>query len=149
MQTQLSGGLEPTKYHGRAKDARPSNGTAWRGRGQFSMSPYMGMHECESVPPPPSAKRGEEENTPVHVAENIVRVYPNPTNSTLTVMLSRGEDASYQFELWTSVGSLIKRQPLRDGTNNVDVTDLPAGFYTYIIHVNGTRIQSGKQVIME
>jgi hypothetical protein len=33
MQTRLSGGLEPTKYNGRAKDARPSNGTAWRGRG--------------------------------------------------------------------------------------------------------------------
>ena len=32
MKTQLSGGLEPTKYNGRAKDACPSKGIAWRGR---------------------------------------------------------------------------------------------------------------------
>lgn len=39
MKTQLSGGLAlrpssgqaPTKYYGRAKDALPSKGTAWRG----------------------------------------------------------------------------------------------------------------------
>jgi hypothetical protein len=32
MKTQLSGGLEPTKYKGRAKDARPSKRIAlsWR-----------------------------------------------------------------------------------------------------------------------
>jgi|GEM_PF-3498054 len=28
MKTQLSGGLEPTKYNGRAKDGGPSKGTA-------------------------------------------------------------------------------------------------------------------------
>jgi len=31
---QLLGELEPTKYNGRAKDARPNNGTAWRGWGK-------------------------------------------------------------------------------------------------------------------
>ena len=30
MKTQLLGGLEPTKYNGRAKVARPSKGAAWR-----------------------------------------------------------------------------------------------------------------------
>ena len=38
MKTQLSGGLEPTKYNGRAKDARPSTSIAsrWGGGERFA-----------------------------------------------------------------------------------------------------------------
>jgi hypothetical protein len=45
MQTQLSGGPEPTEYCGRAKDARPSNGTAWRER--VYPNPNKGMMTLE------------------------------------------------------------------------------------------------------
>jgi hypothetical protein len=55
MQTRLSGALEPTKYNGlpvpqvrEAKDARPSNGTAWRGRGTLSVFTLLGAKMFET-----------------------------------------------------------------------------------------------------
>ena len=51
MKTQLLGGQQPTKYNGRAKDARPSKGKAWRGWGtMFFLAISIWLVSCDTEP---------------------------------------------------------------------------------------------------
>jgi len=61
-----------------------------------------------------------------------VLVYPNPANSLLNVNLS-GYPATVMAGLYNSTGQLIMTKQLVNGTNGINVIQLPAGVYALII----------------
>ena len=69
-----------------------------------------------------------------------VLVYPNPANSILNVNLS-GYPATVTCGLYNSTGQLVQTKQLLNGTNTINVNQLPAGVYALIISEQGNTRQ--------
>lgn len=70
-----------------------------------------------------------------------IAIYPNPFSNQLSVTISNGKDA--QLELYAADGKVVKMQPLYNGTNTVNITNLPIGMYFYRI-VSSNDVYTGK-----
>jgi len=57
----------------------------------------------------------------------LVKVYPNPTSSQLTIELSEG--TSEQFMITDNTGKVLKQGAMESLKTNIDVSDLSAGMY--------------------
>ncbi len=111
------------------------------------MMPYMVEHECETPMPPPSEKRGEEDEETMAEGGRI-SLYPNPAHSSLFVELSLEDNVSAHLELYGITGNLLGRAALGSGKNTVDISAYASGLYFFKVMVNGRPEHSGKQVIM-
>jgi hypothetical protein len=76
---------------------------------------------------------------------NKVEIYPNPTQSELTVLLQRVPNASLQ--LWDIHGKLLLERTLLEGKNSVDLQQ-PNGLYLYRVQLQDGTIETGKIVII-
>ena len=63
------------------------------------------------------------ENTP---ATSTIRVYPNPTASMLVV---EGAKGSGTMDIYSLNGTLLFSQPMQEGTNTIQVSNIANGLY--------------------
>lgn len=82
--------------------------------------------------------------------EMLVRIFPNPTSSTLTFQINPPDNINdYQLVLLDNNAKDVKRQNINSSTDNVtiDVSDLSGGTYYYTICTKDRSYQSGKVII--
>lgn len=68
----------------------------------------------------------------VGVADNSIRVYPNPVEAILNVDRA-GEPEESNLTLYSSNGTVWLQKPLTESHETVDATSLPAGIYILVI----------------
>ncbi len=75
---------------------------------------------------------------PVNCSKNTVLVYPNPVIDILNinVTLQPTESTNYA-SLYDATGRLVCKKILVNGTNNMDLSNVPHGIYTLKVFING------------
>jgi len=63
-----------------------------------------------------------------------VTVYPNPVADQLYI--GNQHDAFNQVTVITSLGQVVKKEPLKKGTNKVDVSHIASGMYYLVLNGN-------------
>ena len=103
-----------------------------------------------------SSKRSSEKPKPQHLEERpvteMVKVYPNPARNELTVELLTDMESNElsRFVIYSMMGEeLLSVEWPREGNKvNIDISNLPDGFYLYRAHSDGQNVQEGKIVIL-
>jgi hypothetical protein len=75
------------------------------------------------------------------LAEKQIKIYPNPTRGQLRVEILGYEDleANSFIQVFTSNGALIYKAGNLSQTNDINLTDKPAGLYIMLINIAGER----------
>lgn len=78
-----------------------------------------------------------------------IRVFPNPGSDLLYLELEN-EGAISKVMMYNSLGSLVLSKSNFSATNNsIDISKLPSGFYTGIVHLEGGRMKAFKVAVTE
>ena len=87
---------------------------------------------------------------PKDVKPNTVRVYPNPTNTNITIEFKDVISSNAIVEIFGSMGNLVLKDYIQQGNyiKNMNVSKLNAGLYFYRITINGTKVSSDKLIIL-
>ena len=120
--------------------------------GTVDTIPYMLSHECEMAEPPASERRGQEDenlNSGLGKTDLLVSVYPNPTNSTLTISITDADqDSKFAIRILDALGVEVLNRPLSMGLTHLSVEQLGSGAYFYRVFKNSEIVFSGKQIII-
>jgi hypothetical protein len=80
--------------------------------------------------------------------ENIhpidVHLFPNPVEDVLLITIGEYVPADAYVEFYSTLGQQVHRQKAYYGHNNIDLSGLPSGVYTWRIVDRGDEIKSGK-----
>lgn len=80
--------------------------------------------------------------------QTIVKVFPNPTNNTLTFELNPPDNMNeYQLLIFDNNGQEIKREKPKGNKHSIDVSQFSNGLYFYSLHSDNKILQSGKFVL--
>jgi PKD repeat protein len=82
----------------------------------------------------------DEEN--IHPID--VHLFPNPVEDVLLVTIGEYVPADAYIEFYSTLGQQVHRQKAYFGHNNIDLSSLPSGVYTWRIVDRGDEIKSGK-----
>ncbi|HLP52095.1 MAG TPA: T9SS type A sorting domain-containing protein [Chitinophagales bacterium] len=80
-----------------------------------------------------------------NIADSNIKVYPNPATSFVTIEV---ENTS-TFAVYTLEGRLVKETTINSGKTTVDVTQLPAGVYSYQLKNTSTGTVAGGNLQIE
>jgi len=93
-------------------------------------------------------------NTAVHpipIAENMMSVYPNPSNNTVNIGITVNKSEKVTIELHTIQGKcvLVKKENLCTGDNHIrlSVKNLEAGIY--LLSLKGNSINSARKLVIK
>lgn len=79
--------------------------------------------------------------------ENIVNIYPNPFQSSITVFINEGvQITNAELHIYNIVGAELLKIALNKPLTTVDIENLPKGVYVYKVTNNKTTIQTGKLI---
>jgi len=96
------------------------------------------------------AKTDQSTNVTLEAKGRLEQNTPNPFSENTTIKYElTDKDAQAEIQIFSLTGDLLKVVPAdgRTGQVNVQVTDMPAGTYTYSLVVNGKVIDSKKMVL--
>lgn len=80
----------------------------------------------------------------IPVTDNVnVSVYPNPSSDVMYVFISKITSTTRMF-IYNMLGELIYDDHIYDTITKIDVKNLPAGIYLYVIRVSNEPIKTGK-----
>ena len=71
---------------------------------------------------------GQSENKQI---QNIVKSYPNPTNSLINLYCSSSNSKFSEIEIFNEFGVLVSKNIINAQTAQLDVRDYPCGLYFY------------------
>lgn len=74
-------------------------------------------------------------------------IYPNPTESNLTISLNQMNDAQYEYSIYSVTGVLLKKEKLFEATSTIFVNDLGSGIYIINLLEDQAKIRSSKLII--
>ncbi len=151
MQTPLSGGLEPTKYNGRAKDARPSYGTASRWRVVLDTL-YVKNPEPFSLA---SQRLAQQTNdAPLPTEATYFQAYPNPFSQELSITYNLGNDCSSgcYLRIIDVQGRIILDKALvaneGKGSLSLNMSQYENGIYFCALYSNTRLLQTEKLILL-
>ena len=72
-------------------------------------------------------------STPVIEEEDLVQLFPNPTNGELNLHYNKAVGENSFITIYGVNGNIVKTIPLRSGLNLIDTTELVKGFYLMLI----------------
>jgi len=75
------------------------------------------------------------------------KLYPNPANTNVSVVLPEANSGDIQFVMYNMVGAEVMRKTMIQGTNSVSVESLQNGVYFYSIIHNNQMIETKKLII--
>ena len=79
---------------------------------------------------------------------SVIQVFPNPVVDMIHFETDENEGAISTVMLYNSLGTLVFNRTLVSATNNsIDVSELPPGFYTGIVHLDGGKLKAFKVVV--
>jgi PKD repeat protein len=73
-----------------------------------------------------------------------VHLFPNPVEDVLLITIGEYVPADAYVEFYSTLGQQTHRQRAYYGHNNIDLSSLPSGVYTWRIVDRGDEIKSGK-----
>ncbi len=79
------------------------------------------------------------------VSENSI-IYPNPSNDYMQIKLAENIEVG-ELLIINELGQTVLKREVHKGLNNVNISELPNGFYNYILLQNKNKVTSGKLVI--
>jgi hypothetical protein len=78
-----------------------------------------------------------------------ITIYPNPSKDLLSISIPEGIETQH-LEIFSMQGTLVKRFDLNgQNTQNLDVSSINAGVYTYKIIDGHQKVHTGKIVIID
>ncbi|MBQ7697373.1 MAG: T9SS type A sorting domain-containing protein [Paludibacteraceae bacterium] len=97
---------------------------------------YNGCEHTLYWPTTPANVPQRQLSVNYNIKEFIDKIYPNPVNDIVTIRLKAKKD--YLLAIIDNTGKLVKHMILQDTINDINVSDLIPGNYTFIIsdHVN-------------
>ncbi len=78
--------------------------------------------------------------------EGNISLYPNPATNLIHVTIALQNYADYQLTIHDITGNDVFIKELLLKENEIDISNLPAGVYTYNINNNTTILKQGKLV---
>lgn len=91
------------------------------------LSSYTGIEEPSSTP-------------------NTLGIYPNPTNSTSTVVFNYSSQKSYSLSIFDTRGQLIREETISESPHQLDISELSTGMYQLVLQGPDAQIHTGKIV---
>ena len=95
------------------------------------------------------SKSAQQENGIDNITRNInytISLYPNPTQSSLTIEISNSEVQLNQVEIMDLLGKVVKKEHFTGSTKTLNIGDLKNGIYMLRIHLNNGEIVNEKVV---
>ncbi|HEV7231633.1 MAG TPA: ice-binding family protein [Bacteroidia bacterium] len=84
---------------------------------------------------------------PANAVSQVIRIYPNPFQSSTTLVLSDASLASKtEFRMYNVLGEEVMTMTLVNQTTVLETGALPSGVYFYTVSGNGKTIQSGRLI---
>lgn len=80
-----------------------------------------------------------------NITDSNIKVYPNPATSFITIEV----ESTSTFAVYTLEGRLVKETTINSGKTTVDVTQLPAGVYSYQLKNTSTGKVAGGNLQIE
>ncbi len=81
---------------------------------------------------------------PEYQLNRNISIYPNPTNGKITVSAPNGLTLPCRFDLFDISGRFVKELTMNQQEQTVDVSELPAGLYTYKLTTAKGEVFRGK-----
>lgn len=81
--------------------------------------------------------------------ESYSQVYPNPASTSVTVSFENANMEVYSFNMFNLSGQVVLTATTSESVFDIDVTELPAGLYTYRLSGSDNNIKSMGQLIVE
>ena len=73
-----------------------------------------------------------------------INVYPNPSLGRITISIPTGLSLPGRFYLFDISGRLIKELTINQQTQSIDISEIPAGLYTYKLMSNKGEVFHGR-----
>ncbi len=125
-----------------------SNGARWTdNHGDFWL--YSGVTASMSFMPSDMWKFTLNIASTVGIKEegiSTILIYPNPTDNQFSIEISSAKD-NVSFQLYNSIGSIVRYGKLADTANSISVEDLNSGIYFLQIYKDGKLMASKKVII--
>lgn len=82
------------------------------------------------------------------IENNNIQIFPNPTNSHITILLEENNSKNPSFELMDIIGKIhsVKTNSTSDLEFTMDLSNLPAGIY--LLRIKNNNIISNKKIIL-
>lgn len=81
-------------------------------------------------------------------SKNLISIYPNPTNSHLSITFPPNQNGEFEFQLFTITGKKIKIESVSHFSQSIDLQSIASGLYIYKIIDSGRVIQIDKLEII-
>ena len=97
-------------------------------------------------------KRKEEPGFRMHLARALFKVYPNPAHDYITLRYRTAEKYNrIWFVIQDASGKILMQQSLNSNDNEelINISDLSAGNYTFILYGDAKRIEVKKIAIVK
>lgn len=84
------------------------------------------------------------------INENVwsgnIKLFPNPNRGIFKIELNEKIEIP-EITIYNSIGQLVYKNPLKEGTNTVDISKFASGYYYSVISSKGEKIYSEKIII--
>jgi hypothetical protein len=89
--------------------------------------------------------QGQSRTLPPDAADRIVKFYPNPATSFITFDLQKGNEKSYDIQVYNLLGKVVYEQKNIPSRTTINLSDYSRGVYIYQLRErDGKIIESGK-----
>jgi hypothetical protein len=111
----------------------------------FNITKQQYVNTCEkgSVN---SSRRMANSNTDEAISNHSVKLYPNPSNGSIT--LQADEDVNYSLTVYNLLGELVYSSTIAH-KQTIHLTNLPSATYIVHIHNNGNLIKTERISIIQ
>jgi len=83
----------------------------------------------------------------VHQMADNVSIYPNPFNTSATIMIKEvSQMINYELRIYNVLGAEVMNTSITNQITTLETSDLPSGIYSYKLFENDKTIQSGKLI---
>jgi hypothetical protein len=79
-------------------------------------------------------------------AVRSINLYPNPSKGVFKIVMNEKIEKS-EITIYNSIGQLIYKNSLKEGTSNIDISKFSAGYYYTVITSNGEKIYNEKIIV--
>ncbi|MBL7787968.1 MAG: T9SS type A sorting domain-containing protein [Chitinophagales bacterium] len=78
-----------------------------------------------------------------------IKVYPNPSNGLVNVILPDSYNGDVQLSLYSVDGKSLLNQKLYSGSNTLYLQTMQAGLYYYLIQLDGNVVERNKLILIK
>jgi hypothetical protein len=81
------------------------------------------------------------------IVPNSIKIYPNPASDFITLNINNKNAADISLTIYTSIGTLVKSELLRENNQRIYIGDLSCG--VYIVALKSKDLTENKKLIIQ